>query len=96
MLDLLGVPHVAVEAHVDLGRVRQHRVQLEHVAVDLELDPGEVVQHPTEPLAHDVRAQHRVVDGLEGDRRLLGLDPVDVLDQAALGRVMVMRRLYGR
>ena len=49
MPDLLRVPDVGVEVPVDLGRVGQHRGQLEHVAVHLELDPGHVVEDVPEP-----------------------------------------------
>ena len=51
MPDLLRLPHVGVEAPVDLGRVGQHRHQLEHVAVDLELDARHVVEDVAESAA---------------------------------------------
>ena len=84
--DLLGVPHVGVEVAVHLGRVGQHRRQLEHVAVDLELDPGHVVEHVAEAGVGGRGVPDREVDGGQVDGRVLGPEPVDVLDEPLLGR----------
>ena len=55
--DLLRLPDVGVEATIDLGRVGQHRHQLEHVAVDLELDARHVVEDVAEPLGRTPRGR---------------------------------------
>ena len=59
VLDLLRLPHVGVEVPVDLGRVGEHRGQLEDVAVDLELDPGHVVEDVAEPRLELARVARR-------------------------------------
>ena len=86
MLDLLRLPDVGVEVPVDLGRVGEHRGQLEDVAVDLELDPGHVVEDVAEPRLELARAADGEVDGVELDRRVLLGQPRDVLGQPELGR----------
>lgn len=82
---LLRLPHLGVEAPVDLRRVGQQRGQLEDVAVDLELDPGHVVEHVAEAVVEGLRPAHRVVDRRQVDRRMLVAEPVDVLGQSRLG-----------
>ena len=81
MADLLRVPDVGVEVDVDLGRVRQHRVELEHVAVDLELDARHVVEDVAEAGRGRGGVADREVDGREVDRRMLLAQPVDVVAQ---------------
>ncbi|UUZ61055.1 hypothetical protein [Nocardioides sp. B-3] len=84
MTDLLRLPHVGVEVAVDLGRVGQHRHQLEHVAVDLELDARHVVQHVAEPRGERLGVADGEVDGGQVDRRVVLAKFLDMLRAAGL------------
>jgi hypothetical protein len=88
MLNLLRLPDVGIECLVGLVDVGQQDQQLQNLAINFQLDPREIVDHVPELPGHKPWPLDRSIHRIQGDRRIVLTQPLNVLSDLPLGDVL--------